>query len=154
MARTDIDAVRDVADANESISPRLGLPQLEMTGPGAQFARWPRGSWVLASMPQNRSAFRHVQAKQRPEVGTDRDWLLAANIGQAYGAVSAVLSGLALLGGAWSIRFQVKDHVAMRHQVARTQHFRLLELTLEDPELYIPAWGSPHTGRMSGKQGS
>jgi Family of unknown function (DUF6082) len=69
------------------------------------------------------------------------DWTEIGNIGQAYGAASAILSALALLGIAVSVRLQVREHFANRHQIVRTQHFRLLELALENPERYMPAIG-------------
>ncbi|MCW2944413.1 MAG: hypothetical protein JWR24_1130 [Actinoallomurus sp.] len=69
------------------------------------------------------------------------DWTEIGNIGQAYGAASAILSALALLGIAISVTLQVREHFANRIQIVRGQHFRLLELAMENPELYMPLLG-------------
>jgi hypothetical protein len=69
------------------------------------------------------------------------DWTEIGNIGQAYGAASAVLSALALLGVAVSVILQVREHLANRSQIVRSQHFRLLELAIEKPELYTQILG-------------
>ncbi|GLY83366.1 DUF6082 family protein [Actinoallomurus iriomotensis] len=69
------------------------------------------------------------------------NWTEIGNIGQAYGAASAILSALALLGIAMSISLQVREHYANRSQIVRSQQFRLIELALENPERYMPCRG-------------
>jgi hypothetical protein len=63
------------------------------------------------------------------------NWVQLSNIGQAYGAISAVLSGLALLAVAISIRLQSREHLANRRQVHRDIHMRLTEMAMGDPSI-------------------
>jgi hypothetical protein len=69
------------------------------------------------------------------------NWVRLANIGQTYGAVSAVISGIAL--GAVSVSLILQAHALRlsRVQAMRTYHFDLIKLSLQDPSL-VPSWGS------------
>jgi SAM-dependent methyltransferase len=69
------------------------------------------------------------------------DWAAAGNIGQAYGAASAILSALALLGIAGSMALQLREHTANRAQIVRNQQFELLRQIQQDPELLGPITG-------------
>lgn len=71
------------------------------------------------------------------------DWPQLSNIGQTYGAASAVLTGLALIGVAGSIVFQVRAIKVSQGQAIREQHTHLVEMALTDP-LYQRAWGGLH----------
>ena len=62
-------------------------------------------------------------------------------IGQTYGAVSALITGLALLGVAGSMVFQARAIKVSRAQASRDHHEGLIELALEDP-VYQRCWGS------------
>ncbi|MBM2614747.1 hypothetical protein JIG36_04155 [Actinoplanes sp. LDG1-06] len=64
-----------------------------------------------------------------------RDWQTLSDVGQAYGAISAILSGLALCGVAVSVTVQWRQTVWARIASARERHFELIKLILEDPEL-------------------
>lgn len=68
------------------------------------------------------------------------DWSRLSNIGQTYGAASALLTGLALIGVAGSIVFQVRAIQVSRAQAIREQHTHLIEMALADP-VYQRAWG-------------
>lgn len=58
-----------------------------------------------------------------------------SSIGQAYGGVSAVLSGLAFLGIAISLILQRKEMRVSQLVTARERHFELIKIVLERPEL-------------------
>ncbi len=67
-------------------------------------------------------------------------WSQLSSIGQTYGAASALLTGLALIGVVGSIVFQVRAIRISRQQASREQHAHLVELALTDP-VYQRAWG-------------
>jgi Family of unknown function (DUF6082) len=71
------------------------------------------------------------------------DWSRLSEIGQTYGAASAILAMLALGGVALSLLFQARQSRAQRVQAARHYHFELYRMTLENPELYLPLWDAP-----------
>lgn len=79
------------------------------------------------------------------ELGSIRGvhWSQLSDIGQTYGAASALLTGLALIGVAGSIVFQVRAINVSRKQAMREQHAHLIEMALTDP-LYQRAWGGLH----------
>jgi Family of unknown function (DUF6082) len=70
-------------------------------------------------------------------------WSQLSNIGQTYGAASAFLTGLALIGVAGSIVFQIRAIQVSRQQANREQHAHLIEMALTDP-IYQRAWGGLH----------
>jgi hypothetical protein len=76
-------------------------------------------------------------------VGTGRsvDWTRLSEVGQTYGAASAILSTLAISGVVISLLFQARQARAQQIQVLRGYHLELLRETLENPRLYIPCWG-------------
>jgi hypothetical protein len=69
------------------------------------------------------------------------DWTQLSYIGQTYGAASALLTGLALIGVVGSIAFQARAIQADREQASRGHHAHLVEMALEDPA-YQRCWGS------------
>ena len=69
------------------------------------------------------------------------DWTQLSYIGQTYGAASALLTGLALIGVVGSIAFQARAIRADREQASREHHAHLVEMALEDPA-YQRCWGS------------
>lgn len=74
------------------------------------------------------------------------NWPELSNIGQTYGAVSALLSSLALFGVIVSLLFQARDSRAAHEQVTRTFHFDLLKMAMDDPALMTAVgapWGLP-----------
>jgi hypothetical protein len=69
------------------------------------------------------------------------NWAQLSNIGQTYGAASALLTGLALIGVAGSMVFQARTIQVSREWSARQHHMHLMEMTLANP-LYQPCWGA------------
>src|SRR3569833_2312821 len=72
--------------------------------------------------------------------GSTSHWNRLSAIGQTYGAASAVQSVLAVIGVAVTLTLQTRDSRALRLQAIRESHFRLLEMAMNDPELYN-VWG-------------
>jgi hypothetical protein len=70
----------------------------------------------------------------------EMDWALLTNIGQTYGAASALLSAIALGGVAASLIYQAHEAKIARHDAMRTAHFELVRMSLEEP-LYMACWG-------------
>jgi hypothetical protein len=69
------------------------------------------------------------------------DWPQLSNIGQTYGAASAILSGVALIGVSLSLLIQARQARAERIQVVRERHMDILRIALEDPEVYARVMG-------------
>jgi len=72
--------------------------------------------------------------------GSTSHWNRLSAIGQTYGAASAVLSVLAVIGVAVTLTLQTRDSRALRLQAIRESHIRLLEMAMNDPELN-KVWG-------------
>jgi hypothetical protein len=79
-------------------------------------------------------------ALTRLPVGQGVDWNRLSNIGQTYGAASAVLSALALGGVAISLVLQHRESKAAREQALRALHADLFRKALEE-EIYLECWG-------------
>jgi hypothetical protein len=69
------------------------------------------------------------------------DWTRLSEIGQTYGAVSAVLSALALGAVAVSVSVQARQAKASQIQVVRQFHLDLIRTQLDDLPTYLPCWG-------------
>jgi hypothetical protein len=69
------------------------------------------------------------------------DWQQLSDVGQAYGGISAVLSGLALLGIVGTVILQSRQIRETRYLALRDQHQALLRLAMENPR-YNEAWGN------------
>ncbi|MGC4750049.1 DUF6082 family protein [Micromonospora sp. DT201] len=83
-------------------------------------------------------------------VDGDTDWVELSNIGQAYGAVTAVLSALAFLGVAASLLLQWRLNVMSHAVSARERHFELIKLTMDRPEIaYFVDDGAVSSGTMA-----
>lgn len=70
------------------------------------------------------------------------NWLQLSNIGQTYGAVSALLSSLALASVAVSLLYQSRDNQNAREQTTRMLQFELIRMAMSDPSL-MTASGAP-----------
>jgi hypothetical protein len=68
------------------------------------------------------------------------DWSVLGNVGQAYGAASAILAALALIGVVGSLLLQAREAKANREQTLRSLHADLLMTAIEKPE-FLPCWG-------------
>jgi hypothetical protein len=73
-------------------------------------------------------------------VGKRVDWGTLSDVGQTYGAASAVLSVLALSGVAVSLHLQRRESKAAREQSIRGLHTDLLRMALDD-ETFLECWG-------------
>jgi hypothetical protein len=62
------------------------------------------------------------------------NWSDLSNAGQTYGAVSALITALALGGVVISLFYQAKDVSTARSQAIRTSHFELLRIELDDED--------------------
>jgi hypothetical protein len=70
------------------------------------------------------------------------NWIQLSNIGQTYGAVSALLSSLALAGVTVSLLYQSRNNQTAREQTTRSLQFELLRMAMSDPSL-MTASGAP-----------
>jgi len=71
-----------------------------------------------------------------------KDWGQLSNIGQTYGAISALISSLALGGVIVSLLYQARDGRTAREQSMRTLHHQLIKMTMED-STFMTASGAP-----------
>lgn len=73
--------------------------------------------------------------------GNDTDgWQLLSNIGQAYGATSAILSAFALIIVSYTSFSQIGESRSRRHESNRLMHFELVKLAMDDGTLRA-SWG-------------
>jgi len=80
----------------------------------------------------------------RALVDQSGDWGDVSDIGQAYGGVSAILSGLAFCGIAGSLILQWRQVRQNHLMTARERHFELMRLSLDgDPGLLAGLLGVP-----------
>jgi Family of unknown function (DUF6082) len=63
------------------------------------------------------------------------NWPQLSNIGQTYGAVSAMLVVVGLSGVAITVFLQIRDSRHARIQAARARHYDITRLALDDPVL-------------------
>ena len=68
------------------------------------------------------------------------DWNRLSNIGQTYGAVSAVVAAIALVGVVVSLVIQSREAKATRLNSQRDHHVGLMRMAMEDP-LYMECFG-------------
>jgi hypothetical protein len=68
------------------------------------------------------------------------DWSRLGNIGQTYGAASALLAVAALIGVVASLMIQSREAKAAREQALRVLHIDLLKMALDD-DIYLRCWG-------------
>ena len=79
------------------------------------------------------------------------DWSKLSDIGQTYGAASAVLAAFALTGVALSLILQAREAKASRGQTLRALHTDLMRMAMEDP-VYRACWGSFFTSDNTDEQ--
>jgi hypothetical protein len=68
-------------------------------------------------------------------VSRSTDWHELSEIGQAYGGVSAILSGLAFCGIAVSLILQWRQVRLTQVMTERERHFELVKMAVDDPTL-------------------
>jgi hypothetical protein len=76
------------------------------------------------------------------------NWGRLSDIGQTYGAVSAIIAAIALLGVASSLVIQSREAKAAYRNAQRTHHTNLLVLAMENPK-YMECWGPYLTDSFS-----
>ena len=69
------------------------------------------------------------------------DWTRLSNIGQTYGAASAILSAVALIGISLSLLIQTRQARTERIKITRERHMELLRIVLDAPDVYCPVIG-------------
>jgi hypothetical protein len=74
--------------------------------------------------------------------GLRKDWAELSSIGQTYGAISALISSLALGGVVVSLLYQARAGRTAREQSIRTLQQQLIQMEMEDPTL-MTAIGAP-----------
>ncbi|WP_344495087.1 DUF6082 family protein [Nonomuraea monospora] len=77
----------------------------------------------------------------RLDLARDADWNKLSQIGQTYGATSAILSAFALIGVTTSLILQSREARAARQEAARGYHAQLMEMAMDDPT-YLACWGA------------
>jgi hypothetical protein len=70
------------------------------------------------------------------------NWLQLSNVGQTYGAVSALFSSFAVAGVVVSLLYQSRDNRNAREQTTRTLQFELIKMAMADPDI-MTAGGAP-----------
>lgn len=70
------------------------------------------------------------------------NWLRLSNVGQTYGAVSALLTALALGGVVISLLYQAREIRTAREQTSRMFHHELIKIEMENP-IYMEVLGFP-----------
>jgi hypothetical protein len=81
--------------------------------------------WALSALDRN---------------GNEINWNRLSRIGATYGAVSAIIAAVALLGVAASLVIQSREAKATRNNAQRAYHADLLRMATDDPR-YMECWG-------------
>ncbi|MGH3869499.1 MAG: DUF6082 family protein [Pseudonocardiaceae bacterium] len=79
------------------------------------------------------------------------DWSRLSSIGATYGAVSAVVAAIALVGVVTSLIIQSREAKATRSSALRALHIDLLRMAMEDP-VYMECWGTYLTDGFEGER--
>jgi Family of unknown function (DUF6082) len=74
--------------------------------------------------------------------GLRKDWGELSDVGQTYGAISALISSLALGGIVVSLSYQARAGHTAREQSIRTMQQQLIRMEMDDPAL-MTAMGAP-----------
>lgn len=72
----------------------------------------------------------------------ESNWALLSNVGQTYGAISALLTAVGLSGVAVSIAIQVRESRRSRLDSIRARHYELYKSTIDDPDLSETSYDS------------
>lgn len=81
--------------------------------------------WALSTLDRN---------------GNEINWNRLSKIGATYGAVSAIIAAIALLGVVVSLVIQSREAKAARNNAQRAYHVDLLRMAMDDPR-YMECWG-------------
>jgi Family of unknown function (DUF6082) len=69
------------------------------------------------------------------------NWPLLANVGQAYGGISALISAIALVGVIGALLIQTNQHRLDRLTAIRGRQAQIYSVARENPKLYYPVLG-------------
>lgn len=72
--------------------------------------------------------------------GGEVDWSRLSDIGQTYGAVSAIVAAIALIGVMVSLVIQGREMKQARKNARRGLHVELMRMAMDDPR-YMEVWG-------------
>jgi hypothetical protein len=81
------------------------------------------------------------------------DWTTIGNIGEAYGAASAIISGVAVVGVALSLYMQAHQNQLQQFQCVRAQQLELMKLLMDDPALLAVSLTADGMSRDRWRQG-
>lgn len=73
--------------------------------------------------------------------GRSLEWERLGQVGESYGGLSAVLSGIALIAVAGSLLLQWRQARANTVHAIRQRHFELVKLAIEHPSVAMELWG-------------
>jgi hypothetical protein len=76
----------------------------------------------------------------RPMLHVDTDWARLGAVGETYGGIAAIASGIALIGVAGSLVLQRRQSRVEREYAFREYHREMLRMSMEDPAL-AACWG-------------
>jgi hypothetical protein len=79
------------------------------------------------------------------------DWGRLSDIGQTYGAVSAVVAAIALIGVMVSLVIQGREMKQARKNARRALHVELMRMAMDDPS-YMEAWGPYDTDTFAAER--
>jgi hypothetical protein len=79
------------------------------------------------------------------------DWSQLSNIGQSYGAISAILSAFAVVGVTISLLLQSKEALSTRRSSHRPIHSELIRMAMDDP-VYMECWGGSFSKQSHDKK--
>jgi hypothetical protein len=79
------------------------------------------------------------------------DWNRLSNIGETYGAVSAVIAAVALLGVMISLFIQAREIKEARKNTRRALHVELMRMAMDEPG-YMECWGPYLTESFTGER--
>jgi hypothetical protein len=74
----------------------------------------------------------------RESIPRAADWRALSDVGQAYGGISAVLSGLAFCGIAGSLFLQWRQMLLAQAIASRQRHFDLVKVAFDDTDMMFP----------------
>jgi hypothetical protein len=79
------------------------------------------------------------------------NWGRLSNVGQTYGAVSALFAALALVGVSISVLLQLREIRFNRLEAGRARHYELIRLAMENPS-YLGIFSFPEDASIEVRQ--
>lgn len=116
---------------------RGGFRQSGRTGLNVKFWRHKHFPWGVTVATIGAIALTPVVLKGLSFLGDD--WQSLSNVGQAYGFLSVIFSGAALIGVAISLAYQAHQTNITNEEERRAAHRELVLMSINDPEL-LACW--------------